>query len=88
MNGQMFSPAAAGDHQSEVFSVWKRHITSLAQSGGIAKDIYASFDRRGARPGYVRCQEEVRLVAFVRKIRRMWFTQAIHGTEYDTKTQS
>lgn len=59
MNGQMLSPAAQGDHQNEVFSVWKRHITSLAQAGGAAKDMSASFDRRGARPGYVRCQEEV-----------------------------
>jgi hypothetical protein len=63
MNRQMISPAGHGDHQAEVFAVWKRHISSLAQAVGVSKDMSSSFDRRGARPGYVRCQEEVRLAS-------------------------
>jgi hypothetical protein len=63
MNGQGVISVTSADQGNEVFSIWKRHITSLAQSSGNSKDMSASFDRRGARPGYVRCQEEVRPVS-------------------------
>lgn len=44
----------------DVFSVWKRHIVALGSSMGTPKDMSAAFERRGARPHYVRHEGEVR----------------------------
>lgn len=43
----------------DVFSVWKRHIVSLGSSLGTPKDMSVAFERRGARPHYVRHEGEV-----------------------------
>lgn len=49
----------AADDAMDVFSVWKRHIVALGSSMATPKDMNTAFERRGARPHYVRHEGEV-----------------------------